>query len=373
MKTCKRCVSDSSIPSIQFNSEGVCNYCEAHDRMALRYADPASNQNELAKLVEKMKQENRDKEYDCIVGVSGGTDSSYTLHLAKRLGLRPLAVHFDNGWNTDQSVSNIKLLTDKLGVDLYTYVVDWEEFKDLQISFLKASVPCIEAPTDVAIHAVLFKVAAEEGVKYILGGQSFKTEGTVPREWSYLDGTYVRSVQKKFGHVKLRSYPNLTLTKIFYYTFIKGIRNIPVLNFIDYQKQNAKKELKAEYEWQDYSGHHYENIYSRFAFGWYLPKKFGIDKRIISLSGPVRSGHMTRAQALEELSVPPDVDDNLVKYVTNKLDLSAEEFDAILKAPNKIYRDYFTSEKILKLFRWPVKIAVKLNIFTPVLYEKYFK
>lgn len=370
---CKRCISDTTIPSITFNNEGICNFCISHERMAERYSDPAKLEIEFKTLIETIKSRGHNKTYDCIVGVSGGTDSSYTLHLAKKQGLRPLAVHFDNGWNTDQAVTNIRNLTSKLDVDLHTYVVDWEEFKNLQISFLKASVPCIEAPTDVAIHAVLYETARQEGVKFILGGQSFKTEGTVPREWSYLDGTYVRSVHKEFGTVPLKSYPNLTLSRIFYDTFIKGIRQIPFLNYFDYRKKDAKVLLQHEYGWVDYGGHHYENTYSRFAFGWYLPRKFKIDKRIVSLSGPVRSGHITRAEALETLRTPPDVDDKLVAYCINKLGLSNAEFQETLARPTKIYRDYFTSESILKCFKLPMKFAVKMNIFTPVLYEKYFK
>lgn len=373
MTTCTRCISNTTIPSIRFDEAGVCNFCHSHDRLAAEFNDEKENEKKLQALVEKIKSDGKGKEVDCIIGVSGGTDSSYTLHMAIKLGLRPLAVHFDNGWNTDQSVTNIKSMTDKLGVDLHTYVVDWEEFRDLQISFLKASTPCIEAPTDVAIHAVLFKIAAEEGVRHILGGQSFKTEGTVPREWSYLDGTYISTVQKKFGTVKLRSYPNLSLVSIFYYTFIKGIRQIPFLNYFDYRKAQAKQTLAEVFGWKDYGGHHYENHYSRFAFGWYLPKKFGIDKRIVSLSGPVRSGHITRAQALEELSHPPDVDDKLVQYCVNKLRITRAEFDGYFNSPAKNYRDYFTSENILRFFKFPVYIAVKMGFFTPVLYEKYFK
>ncbi len=267
VRECVRCVSNSTIPSIRFDASGICNFCHSHDRLAVLYADQKENDQKLESLILRIKNSGKGKPYDCIVGVSGGTDSSYTLHMAKKLGLRPLAVHFDNGWNTDQAVTNIRSLITKLDVDLHTHVVDWEEFKDLQISFLRASVPCIEAPTDVAIHGVLFRLAKEEGIRYILGGQSFKSEGTVPREWSYLDGTYVASVQKEFGHVPLRTYPNLSLTGIALDTFVRGIRQIAFLNFFDYRKKEAKELLRSEYGWVDYGGHHYENIYSRFAFG----------------------------------------------------------------------------------------------------------
>lgn len=371
-KQCTRCLLDTTVSSIQFDESGVCNFCKSHDLLSEKYSNPEINKEELEKLIDNIKKNGRGKDYDCIVGVSGGTDSSYTLHLTKLLGLRPLAVHFDNGWNTDESVSNVKKITQKLGVDLETYVVNWDEFKDVQISFLKASTPCIEAPTDVAIHAVLFKTASKEKLKYILGGQSFKTEGTVPREWSYLDGTYIKTVQKEFGTVQLKSFPNLSLTEIAYYTFVKGIRNVPFLNYFEYDKLSAKQLLKSEYGWVDYGGHHYENIYSKFAFGYYLPKKFGIDKRKVSLSGPVRSGLMEKSDAQRLINCSPLIDEDIVNYVKNKLSLNDKEYLDIFMLPQKTYKDYYTSERILKIFKFPIYISVKLGFLTPVLYKKYF-
>lgn len=313
------------------------------------------------------------RDYDCVVGVSGGTDSTYALYTAKRLGLKPLAVHFDNGWNTDEAVTNIRYITSTLKVDLQTYVVDWEEFKDLQISFLNASVPCVETPTDVGIHGALMRIADEEGLKYILGGQSFVTEGTVPRDWGYLDGTYIRTVNKMYGNVKLRSFPNLSLSRLSYYTFARGIRQIPILNYLDYSKTVAKEQLTKAFGWRDYGGHHYENIYSKFAFGWFLPHKFNIDKRKVSLSGPVRSGLLERDEALRMLAIPPDVKPELVDYCIHKLGLTHEEFERIMMLPPKTYHDFFTSESILRYFKIPVRMATKFKILTPVLYEKYFE
>lgn len=371
MQICNRCVLDTTVPKIRFDDNGVCNFCHSHDRLTLEYPRGESINVKLNELIKKIKQTGSKDEYDCIIGVSGGTDSSYTLHLAKKLGLRPLAVHFDNGWNTDQAVTNIKKITDKLNVDLQTYVVEWEEFKDLQKSFLKACVPCIEAPSDVGIHGALLKIA-EEGIKYILGGQSFFTEGTVPREWSYLDGTYINSIQKKYGSVKLKSFPNLSLSKVFYYTFIKGIREIPFLNYVEYDKAKAKKELAEVFGWTDYGGHHYENIYSKFAFGWFQFRKFNIDKRKVTLSGQIRSGLISKQDALKQLEEKPKVEDETLKYCINKLGISDKEFETIMSSDNKYYYDYFTSANIIKYFRFPIKIAVKMKIFTPVLYEKYF-
>jgi N-acetyl sugar amidotransferase len=370
-QVCTRCLLDTTVPTIRFDEQGVCNFCESHDRLLEHYRskDPKA---ELGRIVETIKLTGKGKDYDCIVGVSGGTDSTYVLYIAKQLGLKPLAVHFDNGWNTDEAVTNIKNITSKLDVDLFTYVVDWEEFKDLQLSFLKASVPCVETPSDVGIHGALMKIANDEKVKYIVGGQSFITEGTVPRDWGYLDGTYIQTIQKKYGTCKLKSFPNLTLEKIFYLTFVKGIRQVPLLNYLDYSKAEAKIKLRDEFGWMDYGGHHYENIYSKFAFGWYLPHKFNIDKRKVSLSGPVRSGLMTREEALVLLSNKPEVMNELVEYCINKLGLTRKEFNDIYSRPPKSYRDYFTSESILKYFKPFIKLSVRANIFTPVLYEKYF-
>jgi len=370
---CARCLLDTTVSSIRFDPSGICQFCANHDKMESYYARNANTHKSLAGWVAKIKAEGKGKPNDCIVGVSGGTDSTYTLMLAKNLGLRPLAVHFDNGWDTDEAVTNIRNITSKLDVDLITYVVDWEEFKSLQVAFLKAGVPCVEAPTDVGIHGALMQSAEKEGLRYVLGGQSFRTEGTVPREWSYLDGTYIRTVHKRFGSVPLRSFPNLTLWKVFYYTFVKGIRQVPLLNYIDYDKGRAKKELAGLFGWQDYGGHHYESLYSKFAFGWYLPRKFNIDKRKVSLSGPVRSGLMPKADAVKDLQQRPDVKPELVEYVCGKLGLSKGEFDALMAGPSKSYTDYFTSDNVLRPLKGLVKLAVKLGYFTPVLYQKYFE
>ncbi len=371
-KICSRCVCDTSIPSIRFDEHGVCNFCKSHDLLLQSYPqDDAVRKRMLDELVEKIKRKGKNNKYDCIVGISGGTDSTYTLYLAKQLGLRPLAVHFDNGWNSDTAVTNIKNATEKLNVDLYTYVVDWEEFKDLQRAFLKASVPCIEVPTDIAIHGTLFRLAKEEKVKYILGGQSFMTEGTVPREWSYIDGTYIKSVHKLFGNVPLKSYNNATIFQIAYYLFVRGIKQTPFLNYVDYSKEKAREILEKELGWTYYGGHHYENIYSHFAFGWYSYHKFGIDKRKVSLSGPVRMGTMKREDALDALKDPPPVSQETVDYCAKKLGFSKEEFENIIKLPLKSFHDYHTSDGMLQRMKIFVKLATKLRLITPVIYEKY--
>lgn len=367
---CARCVCDTTISSISFDSEGVCNLCKSHDRLS-RYYKSTDRKEEFNILVEKIKNSGKGRHYDCIVGVSGGTDSIYTLYMAKKIGLRPLAVHFDNGWNKEVAVANIKNACVRLGVELFTFVVNWEEFRDLQVSFLKASVPDIEVPTDIAIHGTLYRLARQEGVGYILGGQCFFDEGTVPVDWSFIDGTYVQDVHKRFGSLPLKNYPNMTAWDIGYNTIVRGIRQVPILNYLDYRKSAARDILEKELGWKYYGGHHYENTYSQFAFGYYSVVKFGIDKRKISLSGPVRSGFMSRENALEQLNMPPQIDTEIVSYCIKKLGLSQSEFEDILNRPNRSFRDYRTSYFALQRLRPFVNLAVTLKFISPVVSEKF--
>lgn len=371
-QSCSRCVLDTTVPEIKFDEEGVCQYCKSHDLMLLEYPrDKHLLQVKFDRLIGKIKQKGRDKKHDCIVGVSGGTDSTYVLYIAKKNGLRPLAVHFDDGWDSDFAVTNIKNATSKLDVDLYTYVVDWEEIKALQLNFFKASVPDPGVPTDVAIHGALYKVAIQEKVKYILGGQSFMTEGTQPRHWSYIDGTYVKSLNRIFAKIPLKTYPNATIYQIAYYLLVKGIKQIPLLNYMFYDKSEAGILLERELDWKYYGGHHYESIYSQFINAYYDIKKFNIDRRKVSLSGPVRMGYITREEALEELKNPPPITEEMIGYCIKKLGLSKAEFSEIMSRPTKSFADYHTSYAILKKFSLVLKFAVKMKLVTPVLYEKY--
>jgi N-acetyl sugar amidotransferase len=372
-KTCSRCLMDDTVSSITFDENGVCNYCKKHDALLNLYSqDPQIRDARAKALIENIKSSGKNKRYDCIVGISGGTDSTYSLLLAVKLGLRPLAVFFDNGWSTETSVSNIKNAIEKLKVDLFTYVVNWEEFRELQVAFLKASVPCVEVPTDVAIMGTLYKLAKKEKVKYILSGASFITEGIVPIEWSFIDGTYVKSVNKLFGKQRLKSYPGVSLFSVFANTFFRRIRVVPFTNYFDYDKTKARVILENELGWKYYGGHHYENIYSHWAFGWYTLQKFGFDKRKVSLSGPLRMGKLTREDALAEISSEPAVGEEITEYVIKKLQLTPEEMQTILQSPIKSFHDYKTSYNLLKKFRFILKMAIKANLITPVAYYKYF-
>jgi N-acetyl sugar amidotransferase len=363
--TCKRCVLDSTVPGIDFDENGVCIYCHLHDKLEKEWPQGDKGEKVLADLIAKMKSMGKGKRYDCIVGVSGGTDSTYLLYLTKKWGLRPLAVHFDNGWDSEIAVHNIKKSISSLQVDLQTYVVNWEEYKDILVSFLKASFPWADAPTDLAIHSTLYRVASEEGVRYILNGSSFRTEGKMPAEWTYLDGRILNYIQKKFGVKKLKTFPNLTLFDFANYSILKKIRNLRPLNYLDYHKDQARTVLENELGWQYYGGHHYESIYTRFVYSYLLPEKFNIDKRKITHSALVRSGEISRQEALDNLQEAPYPKDRVnedIEYVVKKLGITPQEFEEIMSLPPKSFRDYPSYYPIFEKYGPIVKGALTLAL-----------
>lgn len=362
-KICSRCILDSSVPGIEFDERGICDYCKLQDEMEKRNPLNEIGQQKLNGMIEEIKSKGKNKKYDCILGISGGTDSTYILYMAKKLGLRPLVVHLDNGWNSEIAVSNMRNAVTKLDVDLKTVTCDWEEFKDLQIAFLKASTPDVEIPTDHAITAVLYRVAAEEDIHYIVQGHSFRTEGKNPVLWSYEDWRYIKNVYKKFGKTtRLKNFPKLSLLDYFYYFFIKKIKELRLLYFLDYRKKEAKKILKDELGWRDYGGKHYESIYTRFIQSYLLPKKFNIDKRKVYFSALIHSSQMTRDEALEKIKEPPISKEQAredKKYVIKKLGLTEEEFEEILSAEPKTFLDYPNNYHLLKRLRAPIRMAYK--------------
>jgi N-acetyl sugar amidotransferase len=372
-KICTRCILDTTVTDIWFDEKGECKYCKIHDEMEKDHPLGHETTEKLKEVVEKMKKDGKGKPYDCIAGTSGGRDSTYTLLKAVEMGLRPLAVHFDNGWNTEISVKNIKKTCEKLNVPLYTVVADWEEFKDLQVAFLKASTPDSDIPTDYAIYSVLFSVAAKEGVKYILNGHSFRTEGTSPISWTYMDGRYLKAVHKRFGKVKkIKSFPVLTLPMLLYYTFVRRIKDFRVLEYMEYNKKEVDKLLAEKLDWEYYGGHHHENVYTKFFQSYYLPKKFNIDKRKTELSALIRSGPINREDALKEInSTHYEYDPAVVEYTINKLGLSKEEFEKIMKNPNKTHDDYPNYLPLMRALKLPIKIATKLKLLPHILYLKY--
>jgi N-acetyl sugar amidotransferase len=358
-RVCTRCIMDSrNDPSITFDESGVCSHCARYDELiSTRVVKGEAGRAAAAKLVDKIKDAGRGKDYDCIIGVSGGVDSTYVAYRVKEMGLRPLAVHFDNGWDSELAVSNIEKVLKRLDIDLYTYVVDWEEFRDLQLAFLKASTPDGEVPTDHGIFAMLWKQASQRGIKYIVSGMNFATEAASVPDWSYghSDWRYIRAVHKRFGTAKLKTYPHFSLFDLAWFNGIRGIRTVSILNYLDYQKSEAMRLLQDQLGWVYYGGKHYESVYTRFWQGYVLPRKFGIDKRVAHLSDLINAGQMTRSQALEEIKAAPypaELAEQDRVYVIKKLAIGETEFERLMALPRRTFRDFPNNfERIERLKR----------------------
>ena len=352
-KQCSRCLMDTSDPDIEFNEFGICNHCLRYDQeLPKRMFRGLEAEKKLSEIINQIKRNGKNRPYDCIIGVSGGVDSTYVAYLTKELGLRPLAIHFDNGWNSELAVSNIEKTLDKLGIDLYTYVIDWEEFKDLQISFLEASTPDGEIPTDHAIDSLLFREAAKRGIKYVLSGMNFASESIAVKKWAYghSDWKYIRKIQAKFGRKKLKNYPHYSFFNLFWWTFIKKIKVVAILNYMEYNKKEAMKILEEDLEWVYYGGKHYESVYTRFYQGYILPQKFNIDKRKGHLSDLINSGQITKQEALKELELPIYNEDLLIQdkaFVIKKLGLTNEQFEQIMTEKTKSFEDYPNNSKFI--------------------------
>ncbi len=370
---CVRCVSDTTIPRIRFDESGQCTFCKIHDKLDALYPLDEGRQERLDRLADKIKAAGRKSRYDCIIGVSGGTDSTYTLYMSRELGLRPLAVHLNNTWDTDIATENMKRAVGKLEVDFRETHCDWDEYRALQVAFLKASVPDAEAPSDMAIHATLHQVAAEEGVRFVLNGHSFRTEGVAPLGWSYLDSRYINDVYRVHGPGgRLKSFPNLTMSRFLWYTYLKRIKVVPFLNYFDYSKERARGILERELDWTYYGGHHCESVYTHFVLSYLQWRKFGIDKRKIGFSAQIRSGLMARDQALAELQEPPPIEADAVKHCIDRLGLSQGQFDEIMQSPRRTLHDYRTYYPMLRAARPLIKAATRLRLVSPLLYEKFF-
>lgn len=363
-RVCSRCVMDETVPDIVFYDDGRCSLCRAYDEQRTKeiYADAAGAER-LSRLVAEIKAAGRGRPYDVLIGISGGVDSSYVAHLVvKRFGLRAVAVHLDNGWNTELAVDNVERIVKTLGVDLTTHVLDWREFRDIQTAFLRSSISNIEIPTDHAIWAVLVRTAARMGIKYIIGGNNVVTESIMPESWLYgsKDSRLIFGIHQKFGRVRLKSYPYLTTFDYAHYLLLRGIRWVPILNYVPYNKQEAKQLLMDELGWRDYGGKHYESVFTRFFHAYYLPKKFGYDLRRSYNSALVCSGQISRDDALLDLASPPAPAELLEQdrvYVLKKLGLTEDDFEAILRSPNKTFSDYPNSDWLWRKLSWLVRQA----------------
>lgn len=356
MIACKNCILDSNDdPNLKLDENGICNHCHYYYQEAKYYLKQGDEGNRLlTDTITAIKEYGKGKQYDCLIGLSGGVDSSYVAYKAKELGLRALCVHFDNGWNSEQAVMNIHHIVNKLGFDLSTYVINWEEFKDLQLAYLKASVIDIEVLTDHAIYGTMFKIAKDNDIKYVLGGHNVVTEGVLPYHWTYNKKDYIniKAIHKQYGTLKLKTFPFLDLKMK---KFIKesGVEFVNYLNWMTYEKDAVKEVLKKELDWQDYGGKHYESIWTRFYQGYILPVKFGVDKRKAHLSALICSGQMTREQALAEMKNPP-YDASLLKvdkeFVLKKLGLSEQEFQSIMDLPVRSHWDFDTEGSIFNYY-----------------------
>lgn len=372
LKLCSRCIYDETVKGITFDEHGVCVYCRTVDKLAAEYkTGTPAGEAALMSIVDDIKRDGRHKKYDCVVGVSGGTDSSFTLLKAVEWGLRPLAVHYDNTWNTATATENIRKVLSKLNIDLYTHVIDNREADDIIRAFFRASVPDLDCATDIALAETLYRAAATAGVRYILEGHSFMAEGISPLGMIYMDGKYIESVHRMFGTRPMKTYPNMKFAEFMKWVVAYRIRKIRPLWYIAYSKKDAKARLTRELGWQDYGGHHLENRITAFHHSYYNPVKFGIDNRNTVLSASVRSGIMSREDALEEYRKPPYMEEGLVDYFKKRLRMSDDEFVATLKRPNKTYRDYPTYKKRFERLRPFFYVLAKANLVPMSFYIKY--
>lgn len=350
---CTRCVMDTTDPIITFNDKGECNHCtEFINKRAKHQYDATKSEPELEELIKSMKIAGKGKDYDCIIGISGGVDSSYAVYLAKQRGLRVLGVHLDNGWNSEEAVQNILNIAKLLEIDYESYVLDWEEFRDLQLSFLKAGVPEAETPTDIAIQGAVHHFAKKYGVKYIISGGNFATEGILPKHWHYnaKDLTYLNHIQKKFGSKKLKQFPKFGFLQETYCKVIKGIKTIYLLNMVPYDKEKSMEFLKSELNWKYYGGKHYESKYTGFIQSYYLYEKFKIDYRRATFASQICNGILSRSEAMEELrKLPYNMDEvnREIDYISKKLRITRDELVQLIDSPPHWYADYPNDEKRL--------------------------
>lgn len=347
---------DTTDPEIKFDDNGNCNHCNSALELAKETWFPDENGEKiLNKIFDRIKEEEREKEFDCVVGLSGGVDSSYLAYLTVKKGLRPLVVHVDCGWNSEQAVKNIETIVKKLNIELHTFVVNWEEMKDLQRSFFKASLPDQDIPQDHAIFAALYNFADKNNIKYVLNGYNFATESILPRAWGYqaMDYRHLKSIHKKFGEKELRDFPHLNFfQRYIYFTLIKKMSIIYPLNYINYRKSDAIQILNQDLGWQYYGGKHYESRFTKFFQSYYLPIKFNFDKRRAHLSSLIISGQITRDDALNMMMEEMYSDNEIaydLEYVAKKLDWSIDDFKRIISLPPNRHDDFSSNEYIFNI------------------------
>ncbi|MEI6852714.1 MAG: N-acetyl sugar amidotransferase [Bacteroidota bacterium] len=376
---CLRCVQDSSVPGIKFDTDGVCNFCHLHDKIGELFPNDERGNKVLSKVFDRIRRKGFGKKYDCVVGISGGRDSIYMLYLTvKKWGLRPIAVHFNDGFDNPIAGENMVNACRILGVELRTITSDWREGKELKIDFLKASTPDLNMGTDIGIASSLYGVAAKENIKYILIGQSFRTEGVKPLSWSFFDGDYLRTVHNQFGNTPLRKWTandpgfNFGIKELFYYSVIRGIHTIlPMYNF-NYVRKDAEEIIIRELEWVYPGAHYYDDLYHSLIK--YVHRiKFNIDLNMNSDSALVRSGQLSRELALERAHGIYAIEDpKVIELCVKRLGLTMEEFSSFMELPPKTFRDYKTSYNYIRLARYLIKLLSWLHLLPKITYYKYF-
>lgn len=371
-RVCKNCIYDETVSGIEFDEEGICNYCHMIENLKDQYktGTPEGRQ-KLFKIIDQIKEDGKNKKYDCVIGISGGTDSSYLLYKTKEWGLRPLAVHYDNTWNTAIATQNIRKMLGKLDIDLYTKVIANKESDDIIRSFFKASVPDLDCATDIALAQTLYEAASKYNLKYIIEGHSFITEGVSPLGALYMDGKYIKSVHSMFGEEPLKTYPNMDFLSFMKWVIVKRIKKIRPLWYIDYSKKEAQNFLEREFNWEYYGGHHLENRITAFHHSFYNPIKFGIDNRNNSLSAAVRGGELSRETAMEIYNKPPHIEPELLEYFKKRLELTDKEFREIMQREPKTYKDYPTYKKRFERLRPLFYILAKADLVPMSFYIKY--
>lgn len=357
-RTCTRCVLDTTVADITFDEDGVCQYCHRFEaRARAPHATPAAKEAKFRETVSEIKSAGRHARHDCVIGVSGGVDSSYAALVAVRAGLRPLAVHVDNGWNSELAVKNIESIVRGLKIDLVTHVIDWEEFRGLQLSLLRAGVVDLELVSDHAIVAAMHHTARRHRIRYVVTGDNEATEATLPPGWNHrkTDLRNIKAINRAFERAPMRTYPSMSTLAMVAHQRLLRIRYVGILSYVDYVKERALDELERELPWRRYGGKHFESIITRFYQGYILPTKFGIDKRKFHFSLLIHSGQMKRAEAAKELESPP-YDPKLAEqdkiYVCKKFGITTLEFEAMMGAAPRSHYDYASEERMLqRLFR----------------------
>ena len=371
-KVCSKCIYDESTPGISFNKNGECSYCIMIREIKEKFGTgDIKGEKIFQSIVEEIKKSGRKKKYDVIIGVSGGTDSSYLLHLAVKLGLRPLAVHYDNTWNSAISTQNIKKLVSKLKIDLKTYVVDNQEQDEIILSFFKAGICGLDAATDLALAEIMYRYANEYSIKYVFEGHSFTAEGISPISSSYTDGKFIKSVVNEYSNINLKTYPLMTFFQFLRWVIFVRIKKIRPLWYLKYDKETARSILEKEYGWRYYGGHHLENRLAAFDHSFLMPTKFNTDQRNNSLSALVREGKLSQKEALSELKKKPILEEGLIEYTQKRLKLSEEEFNQIMKEPIRHWSEFKTYKKRFEFLRPVFFILAKMNLVPTSFYLKY--